>query len=532
VSEVDGMDARPIETPGDAGQQAITEDAVQGQIPSANPWWFVPPLYFMQAIPAAIVNEVSPLIYKEFGIDNAWITRWTSLAALPWAVKMFFGPFVELNSTRRRWILITQILIVLAILGVAFAVQVPNFPMFSIAFLAMTALFSATCDIATDGFYLMSLSKERQAAFAGVLTTSSRFGRLFCTSILVMLAGFLEKEKHLSPTFSWLAALCVGAAVYGAGRAVLASSLPQPAQDVSPPPVPGENWKNLARTLSIVATAFFIYFCLQSIVRMIANGIAISVHSLPLLGDLKGWTLTPAAFLADAQQLAVCAVLGIIAGWTSFWLMHKTPTGEAFGTFFSQSKIGYILLFIVFYRMSEAMVGKITPLFLKDTVEKGGMGMTTEQIGFYSGTLGVVGIILGGIAGGLLVSRLGLRRAFWPLAIAMHLPNLLYLWAAKTHPPIPTIGIVALVDQMGYGIGFAAYMVYLMQVAQRSSYRTSHYAIATGLGVLCIQVSGILSGIIQTNLGYVNFFIAVMFLAIPGVLTLLFIPLDEKKTVA
>lgn len=495
----------------------------------ANPWWFVPPLYFMQAIPAAIVNEVSPLIFKEFGIDNAWITRWTSLAALPWAIKMFFGPFVELNSTRRRWILITQALIVAAILSIAFAVQVPNFPGFAIALLAVTALFSATCDIATDGFYLMSLSKERQAAFSGVLTTSSRLGRLFCTSILVMLAGALEKERGLSPTFSWMAALCVGAAVYLAGRMVLGSSLPKPAQDVSPPPVPGENWKNLARTLCIVATVFFAYFALQSIVRICANGLANTLHTLPLLGDLKGWLLTPEAYHADAVQLAVCAVLTPIMGWFSFFLMHKTPTGEAFGTFFSQAKIGYVLLFIVFYRMSEAMVGKITPLFLKDPVDKGGMGMSTEQIGFYSGTLGVVGIIVGGIAGGLLVSRMGLRKAFWPLAIAMHTPNLLYLWAAATHPPIPMIGIVAFVDQMGYGIGFSAYMVYLMQVAQRSNYRTSHYAIATGLGVLCIQLSGILSGIIQTNFGYVNFFIAVMFLAIPGVLTLLFIPLDEKK---
>jgi PAT family beta-lactamase induction signal transducer AmpG len=190
-----------------------------------------------------------------------------------------------------------------------------------------------------------------------------------------------------------------------------------------------------------------------------------------------------------------------------------------------------VLAFILFYRMSEAMVGKIAPLFLKDDRVKGGMQMTLEQIGFYNGTLGVLGIMAGGILGGLIVSKLGLRRAFWPLALAMHLPNLLYLWAAVTHPPIPAIGLVAFVDQMGYGIGFAAYMVYLMYVAQRSSFRTSHYAIATGLGVLTIQTSGILSGIIQTNFGYVNFFIAVMVLAIPGILTLLFIPIEERPAV-
>ena len=98
-----------------------------------NPWWFVTPLYFMQAIPAALVNDVAPLIYKEFGVDNASITRWTSLVALPWAVKMFFGPFVELNSTRRKWILATQALIVLGILGVAFSMKMPNFAAFSLA---------------------------------------------------------------------------------------------------------------------------------------------------------------------------------------------------------------------------------------------------------------------------------------------------------------------------------------------------------------------------------------------------------------
>lgn len=494
----------------------------------SNPWWFVPPLYFMQAIPAAIVNEVSPLIFKEFGIDNAWITRWTSLAALPWAIKMFFGPFVELNSTRRRWILVTQILIVAAILGVALAIQVPNFPMFAVAFLAITALFSATCDIATDGFYLMSLTKERQASFSGILTTSSRLGRLFCTSILVMFAGFLEKHANTSPAFSWLATLFVCAAVYLAGRTILGTSLPKPDQDVSPPPVPGENWKNLVRTLCIVATAFFIYFALQSVVRIVANGVALSIHTLPLLGDLKNWILTPGALHAEELQLTKCAILSPIFAWLSLFLMRNTPTGEAFATFFSQKKIGYVLLFIALYRLSEAMVGKITPLFLKDTVAAGGMGMSTEQIGFYNGTLGVVGIIVGGILGGLIVSQLGLRKAFWWLALAMHLPNLLYLWAALTHPYIPLIGGVAFVDQMGYGIGYSAYMVYLMQVAQRSNFRTSHYAIATGLGVLCIQLSGILSGIIQTNFGYVNFFIAVMILAIPGVLTLLVIPLDER----
>lgn len=511
----------------DAPQDAATYPREHGDR-SGNPWWFVPPLYFMQAVPAAIVNDVSPLIYKEFGVDNAAITRWTSLVALPWAVKMFLGPFVELNSTRRKWILATQLMITVAILAIAFAIHVPNFFGFSLAFLAISALFSATCDIATDGFYLMSLRKEQQAAFSGVLTTSSRLGRLFCSSLLVMLAGILQKHVGQTSATSWMVALLVGGAVYFAGRVVLGGSLPYPAEDVAPASVPGENWKNLARTLCIVATAFFVYFALQSIVRFVANRMAGSLGSLPLLGDLKGWKLTPEAVRADQLQLLECLPAAALFAWLSYRLTHRTPTGEAFGTFFRQERIGAVLLFILFYRMPEAMVGKIAPLFLKDDVSKGGMGMNLEQIGFYNGTIGVLGIIAGGIVGGLLVSKMGLRKAFWPLVLAMHLPNLLYLWAAASHPAIPTIGIVAFVDQFGYGIGFSAYMVYLMFVAQRSNYRTSHYAIATGLGVLTIQTSGILSGIIQTNFGYVSFFLAAMLLAIPSVLTLLFIPLEDR----
>ena len=157
------------------------------------------------------------------------------------------------------------------------------------------------------------------------------------------------------------------------------------------------------------------------------------------------------------------------------------------------------------------------------------MGLTVAEVGVINGVAGIVGIILGGIAGGAIISRYGLRRSFWPLVVCMHAPNLLYVWAAFVHPPTWTMYGVAFMDQFGYGFGFAGYSVYLMYVAQHGHYRTSHYAIATGLGSLCIALAGILSSILQSLVSYRGFFVAVCICTIPGMLTLLIIPHEEAR---
>jgi len=164
---------------------------------------------------------------------------------------------------------------------------------------------------------------------------------------------------------------------------------------------------------------------------------------------------------------------------------------------------------------------------MKDSPLKGGLGIGDTLLGQINGLAGVLGIIVGGILGGLIVSRYGLRRSFWPIVICMHLPNLLYVWASRAHPPAGYMYGVAFFDQAGYGFGFAGYQIYLMTVAQRGQFRTAHYAIASGLGALCIMIAGITSGIVQANFGYQNFFLFVILATIPGMLTLLFIPLDE-----
>jgi PAT family beta-lactamase induction signal transducer AmpG len=218
------------------------------------------------------------------------------------------------------------------------------------------------------------------------------------------------------------------------------------------------------------------------------------------------------------------------------WLLTKrlignSPMGEAFSTYFRQSGFAAILAFIIFYRFGEAMILKIVPLFFLGDWEDGGMGLGVEEVGKIYGFGLPAGLICGGLAGGVMIARMGLRKAFWPLVICMHVPNLLYVLVAWQRPENHLwLYPVAFIEAFGYGFGFAGYFVYLMHVAQRGRFVTSHYAIGTGLGALFITFAGILSGILQQAFGFLGFFIAACLFTIPGTLTLLIIPMDEEQT--
>ena len=491
-----------------------------------TPWAYVPLLYFMQAIPVTMVQEVSSVIYKDLGVNNLEITRWTSLIAIPWTIKLLWGPLVDLNLTKRRWLLGMQALIALTLSLVAFFIATPKAFQITLGLLFATAIFSATCDIATDGFYLLALDKDHQAAFVGIQSTCYRLGRLFCIGGLVWFEGRLYHSGVNTGT-AWLVAIGGGALIYALGRIIVGYSAPRPEADIQAVLAPGENYKNALRTFTVLLLAVSSYFSLSAIVRLAAQGLWATIGSANPNGFLKGWMLPPGGPIKEMVQLALCLFASGALFVATQKLMKDSEMGAAFSTFFRQKGIAAILAFIFFYRFGEAMVLKMSQLFLKDPVVNGGLAVNNEQLGLINGVAGVLGLVLGGLVGGLFVSKRGLRGSFWFIAISMHLPNLLYLWAAITRPPVWTLYGVSFVDQFGYGFGYAGYIVYLMRVAQRSQYRTAHYAIATGLGALCIMTAGIFSGIVQMYLGYIGFFSVVMFAAIPGMLTLLWIPLDE-----
>jgi PAT family beta-lactamase induction signal transducer AmpG len=178
-----------------------------------------------------------------------------------------------------------------------------------------------------------------------------------------------------------------------------------------------------------------------------------------------------------------------------------------FAAFFRKPGIGRVLAFLLLYRFAEAQLLKLVPPFLLDRREAGGLGLATEQVGLLYGTLGVGALLAGGLAGGWAIARHGLKRWLWPMFACMHTPNLVFVALALVQPDgLAAIGTALMVEQFGYGFGFTAYMVYMMQVAD-GEHRTAHYALCTGFMALGMMLPGMWAGWLEDQLGYVNFFL-------------------------
>ena len=619
-----------------------------------KPWQFVPLLYLLQAMPVAVVQELSSVFYKDLGIADSAIATWTSIVALPWSLQFLLGPLVDLSAKKKQWILHGQIAMVIMLAILPFFI-LPGAGAFSasLVFLGAFAFVSAMTNIATDGFYMLSMSKEGQASFAGVQTAFYRFGRLLCIALVPMIVGRLmqfnevkittggslrfavkggaDKEKYYlnSATFhvnqgelitpdgkklldnadkpiqipgvandfniqngelqigkdktqiglyrmgklatdnpeegswqptkfptpsqtdifegsaakravpanlAWTLSLFSIALIYLGSIVAVRKQLPNPALDMGPSETQKSEFvPNLVRTLGILGFYGTTYFTLSATWKLFANAIGGPMNQkgwmLPKQALFLGIETTLSGIAAEMIQLAFCLPMAV---GLFLWLrssIRGTEMGEAFSSFFRQSGIIPILFFMLFYRFAEAMVTKMSVLFLKGDHSMGGLALDNTAIGLVKGAIGVAGIICGGIIGGILVSRLGLKKGFWMIAIMMHLPILLYIIAALTKPSsIAIIATIDFIDQFGYGLGYAGYTVYLMRIAQRGQHRTAHYAIGTGLGATFIALSGILGGVIQANggaNGYIHVFVAALLFGIPGLITLAFIPHDE-----
>ncbi|OAB29388.1 MFS transporter, PAT family, beta-lactamase induction signal transducer AmpG [Flavobacterium fryxellicola] len=205
--------------------------------------------------------------------------------------------------------------------------------------------------------------------------------------------------------------------------------------------------------------------------------------------------------------------------------------GTVFATFFQKKQIGLVLAFILLFRLGESQLLKMLTPFLIDPVSAGGMGLTTQDVGVIYGTFGVLSLTIGGIIGGIVISRDGLGKWMLPMILAMHLPIIGFILLSHFHPgSVFYIYATVIAEQFGYGFGFAAFMMYLIYVADGES-KTSHYSIATGFMALGMMLPGMLSGFIQEYLGYGNFFIWVFIATIPGLILSRFLifPTDFGK---
>ncbi len=234
----------------------------------------------------------------------------------------------------------------------------------------------------------------------------------------------------------------------------------------------------------------------------------------------KAWSFTmiiTAVFMIILTVINLCTTPKVEEN-TDRSEAQKIDFIDVFITFFQKKQIWVALAFILVYRLGESQLVKMASPFLLDGIETGGLALSTTQVGTIYGTFGIIALTIGGILGGVVISMHGLKKWMLPMILALNLPNLLYVLLSFWQPSSVVFAtIVVIIEQFGYGFGFAAYLMFLIYVAEGVS-KTSHYAIATGFMALGMMLPGMASGIIQEAIGYTGFFIWVVITAIPGIL--------------
>jgi len=433
----------PSTTPAPFASPALPQEAG----PRSSPIRWVPSLYFVQGLQFFVVMLIAGLMFKNMGIPNDEIARWTGLLGLAWAFKPLWSPFLELAAGKKTLVVVFQFTGAVGLALLALAIQLPMFFAASIAVLFLLAYASATHDIACDGLYMASLTPTQQAAYAGWQGAFFNASKFLTLGGLLVLAGSLERRVGVHNAWSMIFVLL--AVLLAALAAWNAVALPNPRRDANAP----LDARSVLRTLGEVIT------------------------------DLLK---KPGIWLA--------------------------------------------ILFIVLFRLADGQVQTIGPLFLIEPRDKGGLGLTTEQVGGIYGTAGTAAFLVGSILGGYLTAWLGLKRAMPLLILAMMVPNAVFYYLSVALPTsLWHTGVAVAVEMFGYGFGFVGMILYIMQAVAPGSFQTAHYALGTGVMQLGFILSKTLSGDIQVALGYEKFFLWTIVCGVPALVLQFFVRMPGKS---
>jgi MFS transporter, PAT family, beta-lactamase induction signal transducer AmpG len=201
-------------------------------------------------------------------------------------------------------------------------------------------------------------------------------------------------------------------------------------------------------------------------------------------------------------------------------------------------RVWAVILLILCYRWGQGLLFFMTVPFYMNSWEDGGMGMSTSQVALLKTYTDVPWMIIGGIVGGMIIKRMGLRRVFIPMAFMMNLPNLLYVYVAVVQPEgtfqilgtafYSKLFIVSCFESLGYGLGFSAFFFYIHALATGPN-KTSILAISSGLMGMGFFVPGGISGIIQTWLGFPGLFILSSVVGMGAIFLILLAPMPRME---
>lgn len=364
-----------------------------------NPWAWVPTLYFAQGIPYFIVNNISVLMFAKMGVPNGEMALFTSLLYLPWSIKPFWSPFVDIIKTKRWWTITMQLIMSAAFILLACTIPHPDaetiasgqtpISMFSFTLLLfiITAFASATHDIAADGFYMLALTPGDQSAFVGIRSTFYRLASIFGQGVLVAIAGWIELTYENIP-LSWNITLAVSAILFSIISCYHLFAIPRPQTDKSTLTPGTANAaaivKEFARTFATYFTkpgvwlaiafmllyrlpeAFLLKMCMPFLVASKeVGGLALSTAEVGIVygtigvifltvgGILGGWFAAAKGLKKSLWWMAACMTLPCltfvylaVAQPTNIWVISTAIAIEQFGYGFGFT--AYMLYMIYF----------------------------------------------------------------------------------------------------------------------------------------------------------------------------------------
>ena len=506
-----------------------------------SPWAWIPTLYFAQGLPYVAVMTISVIMYKRLGISNTDIALYTSWLYLPWVIKPFWSPFIDLLKTKRWWVVTMQMLVGAGLAGIAFTIPAPHFFQITLAIFWLVAFSSATHDIAADGFYMLALDTHDQAMYVGIRSTFYRVATIAGQGLLVILAGLLESNTGLTPLN-----LEIKAGPEYANEIVLPSTdyiidanneemhfVASPstleigttadphavdsinawvkcqniangfvlAEAKNPSQTKDENSSGIGEKINTFIKETFgekrertehkltgnigvIKVCLS---QKPGKGEKVVLNTVHKSGDQsiyltqgdrlefteENWDkpayiavqidpklkeASNASFESTSGNISLAwsITFFVLAGFfIAICLYHKyilpKPKSDkavceatasnifkeffaTFVTFFQKKQVWVAVLFMLLYRLPEAQLVKLINPFLLDPKELGGLGLTTGQVGIVYGTIGILGLTIGGIIGGIVAAKGGLKKWLWPMAWSISLTCATFVYLSYYQP--------------------------------------------------------------------------------------------------
>lgn len=476
------------------------------------PWVFS--TYFAEGFPYSLVNQISTVYFKDHGASLQAVGL-TALFRLPWVLKALWAPLADAFATKRFWLLMAEGALVAGVLFMALASASPYaLALGSAAFLVM-AFLAATHDIAIDGYYLEALEKKEQARYVGYQAMAYRIA-------LIAGGGGVTAFSGLT---SWGAAFVLSAAILAGIMAFHWAFLPRSERSAQP----------AGKLLAALASPRRLAWMVGA--GAVGAGLVVAFRSGPVQE-----LVAPAKPLLDKIGLPGAITLGLLLMLLCFlaflpYLKRRLDASDsfyarAFVDYLDQPRIGVLLFFISTYRTGESFLLAMVYPLLKD------IGIDRALYGVIYGTFGIAASIVGGILGGYLIGKIGLRRAIWPLVLAQNVPHLLYMGLALMYRNItghPELGsanhflVTAFVvmEAFGAGMGTSVFMVYSQRTCKKA-FKAAHYSIASSIWNVSSTLAGVLSGFLAAWLGWPLFYAFTFLVTLPSMAAIFWLPhLDE-----